>query len=149
MNRSFSKIRHIQEANLNLEKRLLKEDLTDNNDKFSEIIRMDQDLDDDPIYKKYEKIYLRKKILDQVGEQMGIDPSEMSDEEIDGLVDMFSMIMDISKDESGNKLTPENIMKHKDGVLQTVQIIKDMATEDGEDELSSKIDVFINKLNEI
>lgn len=147
MNRSFSKIRHIQEANLKLEKRLLKEDLTDNNDKFSEIIRMDQDLDDDPVYKKYEKIYLRKKILDQVGEQMGIDPSEMSDEEIDGLVDMFSMIMDISKDEI--KLTPENIMKHKDGVLQTVQIIKDMATEDGEDELSSKIDVFINKLNEI
>jgi hypothetical protein len=78
---------------------------------------------------------------------MGIDPSEMSDEEIDGLVDMFSMIMDISKDEI--KLTPENIMKHKDSVLQTVQIIKDMATEDGEDELSSKIDVFINKLNEI
>jgi hypothetical protein len=149
MNRSFSKIRHIQEANLKLEKRLLKEDLTDNNDKFSEIIRMDQDLDDDPIYKKYEKIYLRKKILDQVGEQMGIDPSEMSDEEIDGLVDMFSMIMDISKDDIENKLTPENIMKHKDGVLQTVQIIKDMATEDGEDELSSKIDVFINKLNEI
>jgi hypothetical protein len=147
MNRSFSKIRHIQEANLKLEKRLLKEDLTDNNDKFSEIIRMDQDLDDDPVYKKYEKIYLRKKILDQVGEQMGIDPSEMSDEEIDGLVDMFSMIMDISKDEI--KLTPENIMKHKDSVLQTVQIIKDMATEDGEDELSSKIDVFINKLNEI
>jgi hypothetical protein len=130
-----------------LEKRLLKEDLTDNNDKFSEIIRMDQDLDDDSVYKKYEKIYLRKKILDQVGEQMGIDPSEMSDEEIDGLVDMFSMIMDISKDEI--KLTPENIMKHKDSVLQTVQIIKDMATEDGEDELSSKIDVFINKLNEI
>jgi hypothetical protein len=60
---------------------------------------------------------------------------------------MFSMIMDISKDEI--KLTPENIMKHKDSVLQTVQIIKDMATEDGEDELSSKIDVFINKLNEI
>jgi hypothetical protein len=147
MNRSFSKIRHIQEANLKLEKRLLKEDLTDNNDKFSEIIRMDQDLDDDPVYKKYEKIYLRKKILDQVGEQMGIDPSEMSDEEIDGLVDMFSMIMDISKDEI--KLTPENIMKHKDSVLQTVQIIKDMATEDGENELSSKIDVFINKLNEI
>jgi hypothetical protein len=147
MNRSFSKIRHIQEANLKLEKRLLKEDLTDNNDKFSEIIRMDQDLDDDSVYKKYEKIYLRKKILDQVGEQMGIDPSEMSDEEIDGLVDMFSMIMDISKDEI--KLTPENIMKHKDSVLQTVQIIKDMATEDGEDELSSKIDVFINKLNEI
>jgi hypothetical protein len=147
MNRSFSKIRHIQEANLKLEKRLLKEDLTDNNDKFSEIIRMDQDLDDDSVYKKYEKIYLRKKILDQVGEQMGIDPSEMSDEEIDGLVDMFSMIMDISKDEI--KLTPENIMKHKDSVLQTVQIIKDMATEDGEDGLSSKIDVFINKLNEI
>jgi hypothetical protein len=149
MNRSFGKIRHIQEANLKLEKRLIKEDLTDNDDKFSEIIRMDQDLDNDPTYKRYEKLYLRKKILDQVGEQMGIDPSDMSEEEVDGLVDMFSMIMDISKGGMENKLTPENIMTHKDGVLKMVQIIKDMAIEDGENELSSKIDVFADKLNEI
>lgn len=148
MNRSFSKIRHIQESNNRLEKRLLKEDLTDD-DKFSEVIRLDQELDNDPTYKRYEKKYLRKKILDQVGEQMGIDASDISEEEADALVDMFSMMMDLSKGDSKNKLTPENIMTHKDGVLKMVQIIKDMAIEDGENELSSKIDVFVDKLNEI
>ncbi len=149
MNRSFSKIRHIQETNLKLEKRLIKEDLTNNDDKFSEIIRLDQDLDNDPTYKRYEKLYLRKKILDQVGEQMGIDPSDMSEEEVDGLVDMFSMIMDISKGESKNKLTPDNIMKHRDGVLKIVQIVNDMAIEDEEYELSAKLRDYVNKLKEL
>ena len=148
MNRSFSKIRHIQETNLKLEKRLIKEEF-DDEDKFSEIIRMDQEFDEDPTYKRYEKLYLRKKILDQVGGQMGIDASDMGEEEVDALVDMFSMMMDLSKGDIKKQLTPENIMKHRDGVLKTVEDINDMAIEDEEYELSTKLRDYVNKLKDL
>jgi hypothetical protein len=167
MNRSYSKIRHIQEANLKLEKRLIKEEdeLEDEGsvedkgsaedemeiggNKFSEVIRMDQEFDEDPVYKKYEKQYIRKKILNTISEKLGFDPSDMDEEETDAMVEMFSVMMDLSKDGMESRLTPHNIMKHKDGVITMVQSIKEMADEDGETELSQKITDFIDKLNEL
>jgi hypothetical protein len=161
MNRSYSKIRHIQEANLKLEKRLIKEEdeLEDKGsaenemevggNKFSEVIRMDQEFDEDPVYKKYEKRYIRKKILNTISEKLGFDPSDMDEEETDAMVEMFSVMMDLSKDGMESRLTPHNIMKHKDGVITMVQSIKEMADEDGETELSQKITDFIDKLNEL
>jgi hypothetical protein len=146
MNRSYSKIRHIQETNLRLEKRLIKEEV-EGEDKFSEVIRMDQEFDEDPVYKKYEKVYMRNKIVNMLSQQMGIDASEMEDDEVDAMVEMFSMMMDLSKDGMKSKLTPENIMVHKDGVIAMVQNVKEMADEDGETELSQKITDFIDKLN--
>ena len=148
MNRSYSKIRHIQETNLRLEKRLIKEEV-EGEDKFSEVIRMDQEFDEDPVYKKYEKVYMRNKIVNMLSQQMGIDASEMEDDEVDAMVEMFSMMMDLSKDGMKSKLTPENIMVHKDGVIAMVQNVKEMADEDGETELSQKITDFIDKLNEL
>jgi hypothetical protein len=148
MNRSYSKIRHIQETNLRLEKRLIKEEV-EGEDKFSEVIRMDQEFDEDPVYKKYEKVYMRNKIVNMLSQQMGIDASEMEDDEVDAMVEMFSMMMDLSKDGMKSKLTPENIMAHKDGVIAMVQNVKEMADEDGETELSQKITDFIDKLNEL
>jgi hypothetical protein len=148
MNRSYSKIRHIQETNLRLEKRLIKEEV-EGEDKFSEVIRMDQEFDEDPVYKKYEKVYMRNKIVNMLSQQMGIDASEMEDDEVDAMVEMFSMMMDLSKDSTKRKLTPENIMAHRDGVITMVQNVKEMADEDGETELSQKITDFIDKLNEL
>ena len=148
MNRSYSKIRHIQETNLRLEKRLIKEEV-EGEDKFSEVIRIDQEFDEDPVYKKYEKVYMRNKIVNMLSQQMGIDASEMEDDEVDAMVEMFSMMMDLSKDGMKSKLTPENIMVHKDGVIAMVQNVKEMADEDGETELSQKITDFIDKLNEL
>ena len=148
MNRSYSKIRHIQETNLRLEKRLIKEEV-EGEDKFSEVIRMDQEFDEDPVYKKYEKVYMRNKIVNMLSQQMGIDASEMEDDEVEDMVEMFSMMMDLSKDGMKSKLTPENIMVHKDGVIAMVQNVKEMADEDGETELSQKITDFIDKLNEL
>jgi hypothetical protein len=148
MNRSYSKIRHIQETNLRLEKRLIKEEV-EGEDKFSEVIRMDQEFDEDPVYKKYEKVYMRNKIVNMLSQQMGIDASEMEDDEVEDMVEMFSMMMDLSKDDTKSKLTPENIMAHRDGVIAMVQNVKEMADEDGETELSQKITDFIDKLNEL
>ena len=62
---------------------------------------------------------------------------------------MFSMMMDLSKGDIKKQLTPENIMKHRDGVLKTVEDINDMAIEDEEYELSTKLRDYVNKLKDL
>jgi len=149
MNRSYSKIRHIQESNLRLEKRVLKEeDEMEDNSKFDEIIAMDSELDNDPKYKEYEKKYMRQKVMSMISSQMGLDADAMEEEELDGMIDMMMIFADLSKD-GDKKLTPENIMSMKDGVISTVSAIMEMANEDEEYELSEKLKNFVAKLNEL
>jgi hypothetical protein len=149
MNRSQSKIRHILESNLRLEKRVLKEeDEIEDNSKFDEIIAMDSELDNDPKYKEYEKKYMRQKVMSMISSQMGLDTDAMEEEELDAMVDMMMMFADLSKD-GDKKLTPENIMSMKDGVISTVSAIMEMANEDEEYELSEKLKNFVDKLNEL
>ena len=149
MNRSYSKMRHIQESNLRLEKRVLKEeDEMQDQSKFDEIIAMDSDLDNDPKYKEYEKKYMRQKVMSMISSQMGLDTDAMEEEELDAMVDMMMMFADLSKD-GDKKLTPENIMSMKDGVISTVSAIMEMANEDEEYELSEKLKNFVDKLNEL
>ena len=149
MNRSYSKIRHIQESNLRLEKRVLKEeDEMEDNSKFDEIIAMDSELDNDPKYKEYEKKYMRQKVMSMISSQMGLDADAMEEEELDAMIDMMMMFADLSKG-GDKKLTPENIMSMKDGVISTVSAIMEMANEDEEYELSEKLKNFVAKLNEL
>ena len=149
MNRSQSKIRHILESNLRLEKRVLKEeDEMEDNSKFDEIIAMDSELDNDPKYKEYEKKYMRQKVMSMISSQMGLDADAMEEEELDGMIDMMMIFADLSKD-GDKKLTPENIMSMKDGVISTVSAIMEMANEDEEYELSEKLKNFVAKLNEL
>ena len=149
MNRSQSKIRHILESNLKLEKRVLKEeDEMEDNSKFDEIIAMDSELDNDPKYKEYEKKYMRQKVMSMISSQMGLDTDAMEEEELDAMIDMMMMFADLSKD-GDKKLTPENIMSMKDGVISTVSAIMEMANEDEEYELSEKLKNFVDKLNEL
>jgi|688.fasta_scaffold1446794_1 hypothetical protein len=149
MNRSQSKIRHILESNLRLEKRVLKEeDEMEDNSKFDEIIAMDSELDNDPKYKEYEKKYMRQKVMSMISSQMGLDADAMEEEELDAMIDMMMMFADLSKD-GDKKLTPENIMSMKDGVISTVSAIMEMANEDEEYELSEKLKNFVDKLNEL
>jgi hypothetical protein len=149
MNRSQSKIRHILESNLRLEKRVLKEeDEMEDNSKFDEIIAMDSELDNDPKYKEYEKKYMRQKVMSMISSQMGLDADAMEEEELDAMIDMMMMFADLSKD-GDKKLTPENIMAMKDGVISTVSAIMEMANEDEEYELSEKLKNFVDKLNEL
>jgi hypothetical protein len=142
-------MRHIQESNLRLEKRVLKEeDEMQDQSKFDEIIAMDSDLDNDPKYKEYEKKYMRQKVMSMISSQMGLDTDAMEEEELDAMVDMMMMFADLSKD-GDKKLTPENIMSMKDGVISTVSAIMEMANEDEEYELSEKLKNFVDKLNEL
>jgi hypothetical protein len=96
MNRSFSKIRHIQEANLKLEKRLIKEETDElRDDRLQKIIDMDQELDNDPTYQRYEKLYSKKRIADMIKDQMGMDLDEMAAE--DNELELVSKLRDYNK----------------------------------------------------
>jgi hypothetical protein len=149
MNRSQSKIRHILESNLRLEKRILKEeDEMEDNSKFDEITAMDSELDNDPKYKEYEKKYMRQKVMSMISSQMGLDTDAMEEEELDVMIEMMMMFADLSKG-GDKKLTPENIMSMKDGLISTVSAIMEMANEDEEYELSEKLKNFVDKLNEL
>jgi hypothetical protein len=79
---------------------------------------------------------------------MGLDADAMEEEELDAMIDMMMMFADLSKD-GDKKLTPENIMAMKDGVISTVSAIMEMANEDEEYELSEKLKNFVDKLNEL
>ena len=142
MNRSFSKIRHMRESNLILEeKRLLSEDDVTDNEYIEELMDMDAELDDDPVYKRYEEKLARKKIREMISQQMG-DEEEIPDE----MIDMFIMM---SKSGVEKKKTPEKYLKHKDGILDIVNEIIDMATEDEEYELSQKLKDYKEKLENL
>lgn len=146
MNRSFSKIRHIQESNRKLEKRLLGEQTEDlQDDKLQQIIDMDRVLDEDPTYKKYEEIYAKNKIKNIVSDQMGMDLSDMDESESDALVDMLTSMMDIFGSDKKPKMDRNTILSRKDSVMDIVNQILQLAIEDGEDELVSKLEEF-NKL---
>jgi len=146
MNRSFTKIRHIQESNQRLEKRLLREEIEDlQDDKLKQIIDMDRALDEDPTYKKYEKIYGRNKIKKMVSDQMGMDLSDMGEEESEALLDMFTSMMDISGGGKRPDMNRDTIINRKDSVMELVNDILQMAIEDDEYELASKLRDF-NKL---
>jgi hypothetical protein len=146
MNKSFSKIRHIQESNSRLEKRLLGEQTEDlQDDKLQEIIDMDNELDNDPTYKKYEKVYMGNRLKSMLQDQMGLDLDDMSEEEAEALIGMFSSMVDISKAGERPKMTRDTIINRKDSVMDIVNQILEMAIEDDEYELASKLRDY-NKL---
>jgi hypothetical protein len=148
MNKSFSKIRHIQESNQRLEKRLLGEQSDDfQDDKLQQIIDMDEELDNDPTYKEYEKIYSVNKIKKMVSDQMGIDISDMSDEDSQSLIDMFTSLMDVSK-EGRNKMTRETLLDRKDSVINLVIEIMEIAIENDDFEMATKLKNYIKLLED-
>lgn len=115
---------------------------------FELIMDKEKELDENPKYKMYEKKYLRNKLIDTITSEMGIDANELGGDELEMFVDMFSSIMDMSKNELEDKKTPENLKKHKNGIIQTVNQIIDMAKEDGESDLVSTLEEYNRILNE-
>ena len=136
MNRSFSKIRHIQESNLRLEKRSLKEEIDELKDEeLQKIIDMDQEFDNDPTYVRYEKVYTKNQLMGLIQKQTGMDMSDMGEDEIEGLLDIFTSITDISKTE----INRETLLNRKESLMGVVSQIEEMAVEDDEYELASKL----------
>ena len=116
------------------------------NSKFDEMMRLDDELENDPKYKEYERKYLRNKIVKSLEKSMGISSEMMSEDEINSMVEMFSSIMDVSKSSGVIKKTPENIRLIKDSTIKMVDTLIQMASEDGENELVSKLENYNNVL---
>ena len=141
MNKSFSKIRHIQESNMRLEKRLISEDDVTDNEYIEELMDMDAEFDNDPVYKRYEEKLARNKIRNMIKQQMG-DEEEIPDE----MIDMFMMM---SKSGVEKNKTPEKYLKHRDGISEIVDEMIDMATEDDELEFAQKLKDYKDKLENL
>ena len=141
MNKSFRKFRHIQESNMRLEKRLISEDDVTDNEYIEELMDMDAEFDNDPVYKRYEEKLARNKIRNMIKQQMG-DEEEIPDE----MIDMFMMM---SKSGVEKNKTPEKYLKHRDGIIEIVDEIIDMANEDEEYELAQKLKDYKDKLENL
>lgn len=155
MRKSYSKIRHIQESNNRLEKRILSnkrngmfglinEQPEDGgkSDIINKIIEMDSELNEDPTYQKYEKKYAMKRLKDTMAMGMGMSDEDLSD-------DMLEMMLSLSSQMAKQKITPEIVMKHKESVIDTVSEILEMCEEDQEFELCEKLKEFISLLEQV
>jgi hypothetical protein len=141
MNRSFSKIRHIQESNVRLEKRVLKEETDEVQDEaLQKIIEFDEELDNDPLYKEYEKKYARNRIMKLIQDKMGIDVmNDMDEEDREAMIDMFIGFTDLSRGGNKPKITRDSLLSRKEFLVNTVNDMIEMAVEDEEFDLATKL----------
>jgi protein-arginine kinase activator protein McsA len=143
----MKKIVRLTESDLvRIVKRVIKEQTEDlQDDMLQQIIDMDRELDNDPTYKRYEKVYTGNKLKRMIQDQMGMDLDSMSEEASEALIDMFSSMVEISKSSGQSKMTRDSIINNKDNVMDIVNKITQMAIEDDEYELASKLRDY-NKL---
>jgi hypothetical protein len=143
----MKKIIRLTESDLTrIVKRVIKEQTEDlQDDMLQQIIDMDRELDNDPTYKKYEKVYTLNKLKSMLQDEMGVDLDSISEEESEALIDMFSYMVEMSKSSGKSKMTRDSIINNKDNVMDIVNKITQMAIEDDEYELASKLRDY-NKL---
>jgi len=116
-----------------------------NLDLINQIIKMDGELDKDPTYKKYEKIFASRRIRESIAGNFGIDPDMIPQE----MVDDFMSLGEGLTEEVRKVLTPEIVVAKKDQVMELVEAIKDLSDWDEEFELSQKLKTFVDLLKQI
>jgi hypothetical protein len=147
MNKSFSKIRHIQESNSRLEKRLLKEEVDElKDDELQKIIDMDQEFDDDPTYKRYEKVYTNNKLMGMMKTRMGMSLDDMDEDQLLSMLKTVTSMMGGREKKEKPEMTREMILNRKESIMDIVSQIEEMAVEDDEFELASKLRDYNNLL---
>jgi hypothetical protein len=116
-----------------------------NLDLINQIIKMDGELDKDPTYKKYERIFASRRIRESIAGNFGIDPDMIPQE----MVDDFMSLGEGLTEEVRKVLTPEVVVAKKDQVMELVEAIKDLSDWDEEFELSQKLKTFVDLLKQI
>jgi hypothetical protein len=125
-----------------LVKRVIRESEYDSN-LMDEIMKMEEEFNNDSLYKEYEKMYMNVELKKMISKTMGLDASQIPDE----MLDMFSDMLGSPKNKP--KLTPELIMKHKDGTIKTIQNLIRMTNEDEEYELSGRLNEYMKLLKQL
>jgi len=116
-----------------------------NLDLINQIIKMDGELDKDPTYKKYERIFATQKIREGIAKKLEVDPDLIEQD----LIDRFLGLGESINDEVKKELTPKIVVDKKDQVVELVQAIIDLASWDEEFELSKKLKDFNDLLKQI
>ncbi len=114
-----------------------------NADLINQIVKMDGELDKDPTYKKYERIFTVQKVRESISKNFGIPAELIPQEMVDELLGFGEEIS------SGKGLTPEIVVERKESVMESVEAIIDLANWDEEYELSQKLKTFVDLLKQI
>jgi len=150
--RKVDKYKNILLANKKLEesycknKNLITEEYeTEKSDLINRIIQMDRELENDPLYKQYEYAYVDQKITKMLQMKMGM--TEVPKEMLDSFKEIGKVMA--GGDEDGVPLTPERVVLQKDSVINTTQEILDLAIQNEEYGLASKLRDFLNLLKQV
>lgn len=114
------------------------------------LLFLDQDekLENDPLYKKYEKALIINLVLDSMSEEYGIERSEIPDQIMDLAFDYAT-----KKFKGVSKLDPEQrVIKAKntkESIISRMDQIIDMANKDEEYELSHEIEIYKDLLRKL
>lgn len=114
------------------------------------LLFLDQDekLENDPLYKKYEKLLVIKMVLNSMTEEYGIERSEIPDQIIDMAFNYAT-----KKFKEVSELDPEQrVIKAKntkESILSRMDQIIDMANKDEEYELSQEIEIYKDLLRKL
>jgi hypothetical protein len=122
-------------------KLISEQDQLQDEDEFlmDKVIKMDEEFDNDPLYRKYEKIYLKK----EIGGSAMFGFEEIPDE----MLDMFMSMGKELKPEGG--MTPEMIIQGKDKTIEHTTKVMEMAAQDNEFDLAIRLREFITLLKKL
>jgi hypothetical protein len=137
----MKKIVRLTESDLvRLVKRVINED---DSDLINRIMDMEKKFNKDSLYKEYEKLYMNKELKKMISKTIGLDENQIPDD----MLEMFTDMLGSSKNKP--ELTPESIMKHKDGTIKTIQNLIRMTNDDEEYELSGRLNEFMKLLKQL
>ena len=124
-------------------KTLFNEMSQEDNDIISQIIKMDSDFNNDPLYIQYEEKYLKNQ-LNETFSSSDLSPmGKVPDEMIDIFVNM------IIQSATETNITPEMVINNRDYTIQHTITIRDMATEDDESNLVLNLSDYIELLQKL
>ena len=124
-------------------KTLFNEMSQEDNDIISQIIKMDSDFNNNPLYIQYEEKYLKNQ-LNETFSSSNLSPmGKVPDEMIDIFVNM------IIQSATETNITPEMVINNRDYTIQHTITIWDMATEDDESNLVLNLSDYIELLQKL
>lgn len=129
-----------------------------NSDLVDQILQLDEELENTPIYKEYERSYISEMYEPQINQQielmakmMGSDLSGASSEDMDELREkMLDMIIMQGKEAAKNITKEQKIKMMKEGkqrIIGMVNKVLKLAERDEEYRLCSKLKKYIDLLN--